>query len=306
MTQTMVYGVAASSDSLPAPYKLKRTSTTPLPKPTLLQTVAPLKAQGIIDFLQVIPDGAYPDSSFISDCKANGVTCGVNNSNDGMSSAWSLGYYQQMASSGVQWAIGETESGAEMYAMMTASPTLIAGTYGGEGTGCSPAGNNDIWCGNQYTPSGGAIKNKVNAWLECYTSNSMLSADEIATEAALNKDAGCFEVGLLPGVWCEADYGATAETYLEMIDAMASQGVPCAGLQMWYYQGGFVFPDIFTGVMAEYPPNMTPILQRAGGVTPPPTPTHVSIASQPAFGSLDGTQCMFVLGSDKAIWWLQG
>jgi len=251
----------------------------------------------------VIPDGSYPDSTFISDCKSNNVTCGANNSNDGTSSAWSLAYYQQMAASGVQWVIGESESGSEMYAMMTASPTLIGGTYGGEGTG-GPMGNNDIWSGNEFTPSGGAIKGKVNAWLECYTSSAMISADEIATEAALNKDAGVFEVGLLPGTWCEADYGATAETYLEMIDAMASQGVTCAGLQMWYYQGGFSFPDIFTGVMAEYPANMTPILQRAGGVTPPPPPASIVAATAPAICSIDGTtQDIFVVGSDKQMYW---
>ena len=105
----MVYGLAASSDSNLTPYKLKRTSTTPLPKPTLVKSVAPLKANGAIDFLIVLGDGQYPDSSFIADCKANGVTCGINNSNDGTSSNWSLSYYQQLASSGVQWAIGESE-----------------------------------------------------------------------------------------------------------------------------------------------------------------------------------------------------
>ena len=269
---TMVYGVAASSDTNPTPYKLKRESTTPVPQPILIKTVAPLKALGMVDFLQVVADGAYPDSSFISDCKTNGVTCGINNSNDGTSSNWSLAYYQALAAQGVQWAIGESESGGEMCAMMQASPgKLVAGTYGGEGTG-GPTGNNDIWSGNNLTPTCTVNKGTINCWLECYTSSAMLSASEIGTEAAINKDAGCFEVGLLPGTWCEADYGATAETYLEMVDAMKSQGVTCAGVQMWYYQGGFAYPDIFTGLMAEYPANMTPILQRASGTPTPPPP----------------------------------
>jgi hypothetical protein len=271
-TQKMVYGVAASSDTNPTPYKLKRVSTTPVPQPTLIKSVAPLKALGIVDFLQVVGDGAYPDSSFISDCAANHASCGINNSNDGTSSNWSLAYYQQLASSGVQWAIGESESGAEMCTIMQAAPgKLVAGTYGGEGTG-GPTNNNDIWSGNTLTPTCTIKPGTINCWLEAYTSSAMLSASEIGTEAGINKDAGCFEVGLLPGTWCEADYGATAETYLEMVDAMKSQGVTCAGVQMWYYQGGFAYPDIFTDLMAEYPANMTPILQRASG-TPTPTPT---------------------------------
>jgi hypothetical protein len=273
MTNKMVYGLAASSDTNPSPYPLKRVSTTQLPKPTLVKSVAPLKAQGAIDFLQVVSDGAYPDSSFIADCKANGVTCGINNSNDGTSSNWSLAYYQQLASSGVQWAIGESESGAEMCAMMQAAPgKLVAGTYGGEGTG-GPTGNNDIWSGNNFTPNCAIKAGTINFWAETYTSSSMISASEIGTEAGINKDAGTFEQGLTIGSWCGNDYGAGASTYEEMVDEMASQNAPCAGFQWWYTQGGFEMPSIFTELMQTYPANMTPILQRAGGVTPTPTPT---------------------------------
>ena len=295
MPQQMVYGLAASSDSNPTPYKLKRTSTTPLPASTV-QAVAPLKAQGIIDFLLVISDGGYPNQSFIADCQANGVTCGVNNSNDGTSTNWSLSYYQQLASSGVQWVIGESESGAEMCTMMSASPgKMVAGTYGGQGTG-GPTGNNDIFAGNQYTPNCTIKPGTLNVWLETYTSNSMISASEIGTEAGINKDHGTFEQGLCIGTWAQADYGADANTYAEMVDAMASQKAPCCGFQWWYNQGGFSMPSLFTDLMKMYPPNMTPILKRAGGVTPPPT--TINFASTPGGLGMD----IFVKGSDNALW----
>ena len=294
----MVYGLAASSDSNLTPYKLKRTSTTPLPKPTLVKSVAPLKANGAIDFLIVLGDGQYPDSSFIADCKANGVTCGINNSNDGTSSNWSLSYYQQLASSGVQWAIGESESGAEMCAMMQASPgKLIAGTYGGQGTG-GPTGNNDIWAGNNYTPNCTVKPGTINIFLETYTASSMISASEIGTEAGINKDHGTFEQGLCIGTWAQADYGADANTYAEMVDEMASNKAPCCGFQWWYTQGGFAFPSIFSDLMAMYPPNMTPILQRAT-----PTPTSITFNSSPAACSIDvNTLDIFAAGSDNALW----
>ena len=294
----MVYGLAASSDTNPTPYPLKRISTTPLPKPTLVTSVAPLKAQGVIDFLVVLGDGSYPSSSFISDCQANGVTCGINNSNDGTSSNWSLGYYQQLAASGVQWAIGESESGAEMCAMMQAAPgKLIAGTYGGEGTG-GPTNNNDIWAGNNYTPNCTIKAGTINVWLETYTSSSMISASEIGTEAGINKDAGTFEQGLCIGSWAQNDYGADQNTYAEMVDEMASNNAPCAGFQWWYTQGGFEWPALFTALKAMYPANMTPILQRAGGVTPPVS--TVNFASTPT--TTGGNMNIFVEGSDSACW----
>ena len=302
----MVYGLAASSDSNPTPYKLKRTSTTPLPKPTLIKSIAPLKALGAIDFLEVLGDGSFPDLSFIQDCQNNRVTCGINNSNDGMSQNWSLIYYQQLASAGVQWVIGESESGAEMCAMMQAAPgKLIAGTYGGQGTG-GPTGNNDIFAGNQYTPNCTIKPGTLNIFLETYTASSMISASEIGTEAGINKDNGTFEQGLCIGEWAQNDYGAGAETYAEMCDEMASQGAPCAGFQWWYTQGGFQWPALFDDLKSMYPPNMTPILQRAGGVTPPP-PATVTVASSPAITSLDGTTLdRFVKGSDNALWWNRG
>ena len=302
MSNAMVYGLAASSDSNPTPYKLKRTSTTPLPTPTLVKSVAPLKANGAIDFLEVIGDGSYPDSAFIADCKANNVTCGINNSNDGTSSNWSLAYYQQLANSGVQWVIGESESGAEMCAMMQAAPgKLIAGTYGGEGTG-GPTGNNDIWAGNNYTPNCTIKPGSINVWLETYTSNSMISASEIGTEAGINKDHGTFEQGLCIGTWAQNDYGADANTYAEMVDEMASNNAPCAGFQWWYTQGGFAWPSLFTALKAMYPANMTPILQRAN-----PAPVNpVSVVSSPAITSMDGKSLnLFVKGSDNALWWRQ-
>ena len=304
MSNAMVYGLAASSDTNPSPYKLKRTSTTPLPKPTLITSVAPLKALGAIDFLQVIADGAYPDSSFIQDCANNGVTCGVNNSNDGTSSNWSLSYYQQLASSGVQWVIGESESGAEMCTIMQASPgKLVAGTYGGEGTGGPVSGNNDIWSGNQYTPN--CTIGKINFWAETYTSDSMISAQDIGTAAGVNKDAGTFEQGLLIGSWAQNDYGADASTYAEMVDMMISQGVPCVGFQWWYTQGGFEFPSIFTDLMQEYPPNMTPILTRSGN-SPVPTPNPTPVAadgSAPAVAvTSDGVRHYFAWGTNDHLW----
>ena len=298
MSNAMVYGLAASSDSNPTPYKLKRTSTTPLPTPTLVKTVAPLKAQGVIDFLIVLGDGSSPSSSFISDCQANGVTCGINNSNDGTSSNWSLAYYQALASSGVQWVIGESESGAEMCAMMSAAPgKLIAGTYGGQGTG-GPTGNNDIWAGNNYTPNCTIKPGTINVWLETYTSNSMISASEIGTEAGINKDAGTFEQGLCIGSWAQNDYGADQNTYAEMVDEMASNNAPCAGFQWWYTQGGFEWPSLFTSLKAMYPANMTPILQRAGGITPVSTINFASTLSTTTYG---GNMHLFVTGSDKAL-----
>ena len=299
MATTMVYGLAASSDSNPTPYKLKRTSTTPLPKPTLVKSVAPLKANGAIDFLEVLGDGSYPDSTFIADCKANNVTCGINNSNDGTSSNWSLAYYQALANSGVQWVIGESESGAEMCAMMQAAPgKLIAGTYGGQGTG-GPTGNNDIWAGNQYTPNCTVKPGTINIWIETYTSSSMISASEIGTEAGINKDAGTFEQGLCIGSWAQNDYGADANTYAEMVDEMASNKAPCAGFQWWYTQGGFAWPSLFDSLKTMYPPNMTPILQRAGGVTPV---SNVNFASTPNTTIVGGNMNIFVKGSDDALW----
>jgi hypothetical protein len=138
----------------------------------------------------------------------------------------------------------------------------------------------------------------------------MIGAAEIAQEALINKQAGCFEVGLCIGSWAEGDYGANAQTYIDMVNAMAANGVVCRKFDYWYEETGeFSVPSLFTELMQTYEPDMTPITQRASGVTPTPTPTPpvlIADGTAPAPVFLNGTLYSFACGVDNRLYCQEG
>ena len=229
-----------------------------------------MKAAGYVDIGWYSGQGSTPapPTSWTSACHSAGVGAVIQNSDSGSGGCGGScdSYYASLAAGGVDAVGGESESGAEMDSIMTA---LIFYNYGGEGTG-GPTGNNNVWA--KTGGNAGAVVGKYgcSTWMETYTTDSMLPASEMGTEAGYNKDAGCFEVGLIVGSWALGDYGADASTYAEMADEMASQGVQCAGFHYWMWdnQSGIA---AMTDLMAEYPPNMTPIYDRVKG-NPGPGP----------------------------------
>ena len=252
-----VYGIAANSFS----------------------SVAGLYNAGYVDFVIVSSTGSYPPSGFIDMCNSVGASSILQNSDSGSGgcSGDCNSYYASLASSGLMAVGGESEQAAEAEAIMA---NLIFMTYGGEGTGGAGDGNDVIW-GTQYGPAR-ASGHGASAWLETYTASSMISASALGTDAGINKDDGCFEVGILIGSWAQNDYGADQNTYAEIADEYKSHGVTNAGFQYWYVGGdGAGFSNgIMSALMGTYPPTKTNIKARAGGgpgpspgPTPAPTPS---------------------------------
>ena len=246
--------------------------------------MAALKSQGYIDFIMENtevngPGGAIP-GGFLSACNSNGVSSILQTSDSGSGGCGSQDcatYYNGLKSQGLMSAGGESESLGEVTALLGSG--LVFMNYGGEGTG-GPTGNNNIWAktGGHCMNSGGATiasGQKCSTFLETYTTDSMLPASEMGTEAGYNHDAGCFEVGVLVGNWAEAFYGAGASTYEEMYDEIKSAIGACAGFQYWYVSGdsGGFSSDVMSGLLGAYTHDTRTITARAGGAPPGPGPT---------------------------------
>jgi hypothetical protein len=238
---------------------------------------ASLKSAGFID-LVAFADGQNLQppggSGFVSACHGQGMGALFNNSNDsgGGCSSGCDAYYSGLANLGLDAVGGESETGSEMNTIME---YLTFMDYGGSGTG-GPTGNNDVWA--KSGGNAGAVIGKYSAscFLEPYVGSSPTSAEEVGQEAALNKDAGCFEVGILVTNY---NIGQTTDMMVGYVDAAAAQGVTIVGFQDWYVQGdGSEWSSnpggsVISGLMSEYGTNMTNISDRRGGVTPSPTPT---------------------------------
>ena len=237
-----------------------------------------LKSAGFIDFHQVIPGGgSSPDTSFVGTCTSLGVSPILNNGNDGVA-GWngSDSYYATLASDGYMAAGGESEHNAEDQSIMS---HMIFMNYGGQGTGGTGGGNNDIFGGGECS---GVTGHGCASYLESYTDGSpaLISAEAMAQSAASCKDHGCKEVGVMIGGW-GVNYGWGASVYIAMADAFSSAGVTCAGFVLWNGEGSdgnatySSSASIISGLKAQWPPDTRTIKTRfAGGPTPPgPTPT---------------------------------
>jgi hypothetical protein len=252
MTTTGVYQLAASSFS----------------------NVPTLWNQGFADLIQVTSPGAGADASFVAACQAVGASPIMNNSNDGSGGCGGqncTSYYQALAAAGIQAVGGESEGAVEDTAIMN---SLIFWNCGGEGTG-GPTGNNNIWAATGGNAGAVMGPKGCASYLESYTSNSMISASELGQEAGYNKDAGCKEIGIMIGSWCSNDYGANADTYLEIADEYVSNGVNPAGFSYWYVEGdssAFAELAMMQTLMETYTPIKENILTRFGD-SPGPAPT---------------------------------
>ena len=263
MANTAAFGLAASSfSSVPA-------------------------GQGYIDFVVVSSTDSSAPGGFVSLCNAQKASPILQNSDSGSGgcSGNCSSYYAGLKSSGLMGAGGESEGLSEVQAILATS-NFVFFNYGGEGTG-GPTGNNNIWAstGGHTNGGGGATISKGQlcaTWMETYTTDSMLPASEMGTEAGYNHDAGCFEVGLLVGSWAANDYGASASTYEEMYDEIKSAIGACAGFQYWYVGGdgaGGAGSSVMTDLLGAYTHDTRNIMARAGGApgpapgpTPAPTP----------------------------------
>jgi hypothetical protein len=250
-----------------------------------------LKSQGYIDLVLIENiAGSCPccgvAQSFIDACTAAGMGSLLNNGNDagggyGTTGPGCGGYYAGLKAQGLSGAGGESEGLPEVQDLLAISGTSwVFMNYGGQGTG-GPTGNNNIWAnqGGHCSYSGGATISagqKCSTFLEPYAPG-LMSAQEVATEAVYNYDAGCFEVGLLVADWyADRMSSSAADIYISYADAMASAGVPCAGFQYWYVGGdsGGFYSKCMHDLMTQFPPSSSNILTRAGGSggsTPFPT-----------------------------------
>ena len=242
---------------------------------------AQLKSQGFIDLVLIeninsscnacpVPQG------FINGCTAQGMGSLLNNGNDagGGGGGANQSYYAGLKKQGLSGAGGESESLDEVNAILAnTGSTFVFMNYGGQGTG-GPTGNNNIWAsqGGHCSYSGGATigsGQKVSSFIEPYAPG-LMSTEEVETEAGYNKDAGCFEVGILIVDWYPgANYAGYA-------DAVISSGATFGGFQFWYVEGdsasgsnnwGPGSSDI-NNMMKQFPPNTKNIVQRAGGSSP--------------------------------------
>jgi len=257
MANTAVFGVCARSFS----------------------NIPTLKSQGYVDFIIEGSPGSQPPGGFVSSCASAGVSSILQTSDSGSGGCGGndcTSYYNGLKSGGLLSAGGESESLTEVQAILGSG--LVFMNYGGEGTG-GPTGNNNIWAktGGHCMNSGGATiasGQKCSTFLETYTTDSMLPASEMGTEAGYNHDAGCFEVGVLVGSWAAADYGAGASTYEEMYDEIKSAIGACAGFQYWYVTGdsGGFSDGVMNGLLSAYSHDMRTIMTRAGGGPAPPAP----------------------------------
>ena len=241
------------------------------------------------DFVIVATQGTHPDvdTGFVSAANGAGVSSIYNNSNGGGTS-YGSGYYSQMKSTGLMCVSGESEPASEATDIL--STGLIFMTYGGAGTGGGVDGNNDIW-GTQYGPSKVPSGTKAAAWLEVGSGGTaVFDSGDFGVDAGLNKDAGCFEIGICWGTWLNGDGHGVSEA-AEFVDSINSNiksgSAPnsCVGLQMWGGNNGAGFQGtlsdgggagFMTSLASEFGGiNLTTIAKRAGGATPtpgPPTP----------------------------------
>ena len=240
---------------------------------------AAFKNMGVVDLCWYAGAGNMPSAptSFIANCHAQGMGAIMQNSDSG--STENCGgqcdsYHSMLASAGLDAVGGESETGAEMNSTMK---YLIFLNYGGQGSG-GPTGNNNVWAKTGGNAGATVGAKGCSTFMETYTTSGMLSPSEIATEAVYNKSAGCFEVGLIVGSW-SGNYGATVDTYIAMVNAMAGAGVTCAGFHYWLYDDSRAW-GTFTSLISHYGANMTPIYKRVsggggggggGGGTPKPT-----------------------------------
>ena len=246
---------------------------------------------GYIDFVIVSSTDSSAPAGFVSMCNSAKASPILQNSDSGSGgcSGNCSSYYAGLKSSGLMGAGGESEGLSEVQAILATSDFVFF-NYGGEGTG-GPTGNNNIWAstGGHTNGGGGATITKGQlcaTWMETYTTDSMLPASEMGTEAGYNHDAGCFEVGLLVGSWAESDYGAGASTYEEMYDEIKSARGACAGFQYWYVtgDGSGGGGSVMASLMSTYTHDTRNLLERAGGAPgpgPTPTPTPTPSGSAP-------------------------
>ena len=248
----MAYGVAAESFS----------------------NIPALKSAGFIDMHQVIHGGGQqPDTSFVTACKSAGCSPILNNGNDG-GPGWngSSSYYPPLASAGYMAAGGESEQNDEDQSIMA---SLIFMNYGGEGAG---SGNDNIF----PSPCSAVTGHGCASYLETYLVGAVwMDTGEITTAAVSSKNAGCKEVGILIGAYMSPNYGMGSVSYYEALaNQFESAGVTCAGFLLWSGYGSDgnssltegSNASIMSGLMAIWPPNMTTIDKRFGGVGPSPTP----------------------------------
>lgn len=239
-----------------------------------------LKAAGFIDAHFVSDTGSYNQggltgASFVAAANAAGMSPVLNNGNDGQP-GWngSEDYYVTVKAMGFHAAGGESETAQEVLACMKYLPFM---TYGGEYGGC--AGLSNIWTHGSPGPSGfGQL-----AYLESYCMPANLCASAVVEAMVKAHDVGCKEVGLMIGAWMTTSGGITsAQPYIDIIASFEKQtGAPCAGVCLW---GGRAYsmnqnyvlgnnPGIIKGIQAVWPPNMTVLKDRLGGVSGNPTVT---------------------------------
>jgi hypothetical protein len=117
--------------------------------------------------------------------------------------------------------------------------------------------------------------------------SSIFNSGDFGVDAGLNKDAGCFEIGICWGTWLVNDGHGVSEA-AEFVDSINSNiksgSAPnsCVGLQMWGGNNGAGFQgtlndgggrSFMTSLASEFGGvNLTTIAKRAGGISPTPGP----------------------------------
>jgi hypothetical protein len=117
--------------------------------------------------------------------------------------------------------------------------------------------------------------------------SSIFNSGDFGVDAGLNKDAGCFEIGICWGTWLvNQGYGASvAAEFVDSINSNIKSGSApnsCVGLQMWGGNNGAGFQgtlndgggrSFMTSLASEFGGvNLTTIAKRAGGISPTPGP----------------------------------
>jgi hypothetical protein len=233
--------------------------------PNAAGSISSLWSAGYADFILLEPSMgsmSMPNSTFISQCNAVGASpiFQTSDSSTGGCYGGCSAYYASIAKAGIQAAGGESGTGTEDAAIME---NLIFYNMGGEGTG-GVTGNNDIFGGREHAKVTGY---GCASYLKSYTKSGVISIADMGTAAGVNKDAGCYEVGIVVGDSSQSSFGANVEFYELIVDEYASNGVLCAGFMCWaMVKGGdFQSPGVMTTLMTKYTPIQANIKSRFAG-----------------------------------------
>jgi hypothetical protein len=244
-----------------------------------VSNAASIKSQyHVIDLTLVKPSGTTPDNSFASACNSAGMSPIFNNANDEGGGGEGESFYAGLKSAGWMSAGGETNSDAEINAVMDGG--LVYMDYAGW-TG--PDSLRSIYSEGIKAHGGG-----LAAWFETYGSNDApgvsyagcgITPDVMANMASQAHVAGAAEVGLLMGVW-HLDWGAGP--YEELATAIENAIGSFAGFLVWRGYDGVSCDScasdsagLLSSLQSSWPAQTTStIAQRVkGGPTPNPTPT---------------------------------